>query len=371
MQDTPEGRLRVGFDVSSVVGRRPRGIGAYIRGLLPALGVAAPTVEPILFLRDERWLRRRRIADLLPGTPRRWLVEPLWSPTGDLRVFHGMGTRLPRTGRFRSSFTLHDLREFDLGELSTATQEAKDQSRKGRTVLQADRVLCISEYTRERLHHHFPSVPRDRSLVVYHGVDHDRFHRREPAESEGVLAGLGIRRPFLLQLGSFFPHKNLPLSIEAFAGSRARTEGMGLVLAGGGADTAELRRRCEELGITDLVTWVEDLPGASIPLVLSAARALLFPSRYEGFGLPILEAMASGVPGVCSTATCLPEVAGGIWTACDPDDVEGFRAAIDQLVLDEDEHARRSEAGLAHAREFTWERCAARTAGFLAGVGLP
>lgn len=368
MQSHTRDSLRVGLDVSAAAGRRPRGIGGYIRDLLPALEAANPSIEPVLFLREERWLRRRVVADLLPGARRRWMLEPAWVPTGDLDVFHGMGTRLPRSERVRRSFTLHDLREFDLGELRSASAEAKGQSRKGKTIRRADRILCISEYTRERLLFHFPEVPTEKTQVVYHGVDHERFRQRDPSESKGVLGELGIHAPFLLQLGSFFTHKNLSLSIESFARSAARREGVVLVLVGGGEDTGELRRRCGELGIGDAVTWVEDLPGPAVPLVLSAATALLFPSKYEGFGLPILEAMASGVPGVCSTATCLPEVAGGIWTACDPDDVDGFGAALDELVFNGDERAARIEAGLTHAEGFTWERCAAQTAEFLASA---
>jgi glycosyltransferase involved in cell wall biosynthesis len=371
MQGHTRDRLRVGLDVSAAAGRRPRGIGGYIRGLLPALEATAPSIEPVLFLREERWLRRRVLSDLLPGARRRWMLEPVWVPTGDLDVFHGMGTRLPRSGKVPRSFTLHDLREFDLGELRSASAEAKGQSRKGRTIREADHILCISEYTRERLRCHFPGVAAEKAQVVYHGVDHERFFQQDPSRSEAVLTELGIRTPFLLQLGSFFPHKNLSLSIESFARSAARREGVGLVLVGGGGDTGALRRRCEELGIDGAVTWVEDLQGASVPLVLGAATALLFPSRYEGFGLPILEAMASGVPGVCSTCTCLPEVAGGIWRACDPGDVEGFGAALDELVFDGAERAARVEAGLIHARQFTWERCAAQTAEFLARAAAP
>ena len=81
--------------------------------------------------------------------------------------------------------------------------------------------------------------------------------------------------------------------------------------------------------------------------------------------------MASGVPGVCSTAPCLPEVAGGIWRACDPGDAEGFGAALDELVFDGEERATRIEAGLARAGQFTWERCATQTAELLARTSSP
>ncbi len=370
MESSTPNPLRVGFDVSSATSRRPRGIASYIRALLPALESAAPWIEPVLFLRDERWFRKSTIADLLPDAERRWLIEPIKGRLGDLDVFHGMGTRLPRSARLPRSFTLHDLREFDLGETSTPANQPARSSRKEKTIRRADRILCLSEYGRGQLLHHFPELKPNAITVIHHGVDHERFRPRELSECEEVLRQVGIETPFLLQLGSFFPHKNLSLSIEGFARSRAREEGVALVLVGGGGGdhTLGLKRRCEELGITEVVTWVEDLPDTAVPLMLSAAQALLFPSRYEGFGLPILEAMAAGVPGVSSDCACLPEINGGVWQTCEPDDVVGFSAAIDEVVFDEEARAAQVSAGLERAHESSWERCAERTAEFIASM---
>jgi alpha-1,3-rhamnosyl/mannosyltransferase len=186
------------------------------------------------------------------------------------------------------------------------------------------------------------------------------------------LAGAGIEGPFLLQLGSFFPHKNLELSIESYARSRARKEGVHLVFIGGGSKehSAQLKRRCEELDLSEEVHWVDGVKAPAVPLVLAAAEALLFPSRYEGFGLPILEAMASGVPGVSSSCACLPEIVGDAWQTCGPDDPDGFSAALDQTLFDGEQRAERIRLGLARASAFTWERCATRTAEFLAAATL-
>ena len=360
--------LRIGFDVTSATSHRARGIASYIRALLPALTRSAPWIEPVLFLRDERWLRKSTIADLLPCAERRWLIEPVKSPLAGIDIFHGMGTRLPRATHLSRSFTLHDLRGFDLGANSAASSAEKRATRKGRTIRAANRILCISEHCRARLLHHFPETDDETIQVIHHGVDHGRFYPRDRSESEEALTEIGVKTPFLLQLGSFFPHKNLSLSIESYARSRARQEGLSLVLAGGGGDTLKLKSRCDQLGISETVTWVEDLSEASLPLVLSAASALLFPSRYEGFGLPLLEAMAAGVPGVSSNCTSLTEVAGGVWKTCDPDDVERFSAAIDEVLFDSEERAARVSEGLAHASLFTWDRCAAQTAEFLSSL---
>jgi alpha-1,3-rhamnosyl/mannosyltransferase len=359
--------LRVGFDVTSACGHRSRGIASYIRALLPALETAAPWIEPVLFLRNERWLRREALADLLPDAERRWILDPLRVPLGDLDVYHGMGTHLPSRSRTPRSFTLHDLRSFDLDGASP-----EEGSRRVKTIRRADRILCISEYGRGRLLHHVPDVPPSDVEVIHHGVDHARFRPRDRAECEAALAGAGIEGPFLLQLGSFFPHKNLELSIESYARSRARKEGVHLVFIGGGSKehSAQLKRRCEELDLSEEVHWVDGVEAPAVPLVLAAAEALLFPSRYEGFGLPILEAMASGVPGVSSSCACLPEIVGDAWQTCGPDDPDGFSAALDQTLFDGEQRAERIRLGLARASAFTWERCATRTAEFLAAATL-
>ena len=363
--------LRIGFDVTSATSHRARGIASYIRALLPALTRSAPWIEPVLFLRDERWLRKSTIADLLPRAERRWLIEPVKTPLADIDVFHGMGTRLPRATHLPRSFTLHDLREFDLGGAVASPPGQKAGGRKERTIQRADRILTISEYGRARLLHHFPDLDPETIEVIYHAVDHARFHPREEAEQRPVLKQLGIQAPFFIQIGSFFPHKNLELSLRGFARSRALREGYQLIfVGGGGSDThrAMLKELAHSLGLSESVIWIDQLSAEALPIALSAARGLLMPSSYEGFGLPILEAMASGVPGVSSNSSCLPEIADGIWDTCDPDDVEVFAESIDVLSFEDSLHAHRAAAGIARADKFTWEQCALRTAKFLSCV---
>ena len=366
-----EGKLRVGFDISSTLGRRPRGIASYIHSLLPALARSAPHVEPILFIRDERWFRRRAVADLLPGAKRRWLLPLLGASRRAVDVFHGMGTHLPAGGGPARSFTLHDLREFDTGEVEPSPDGKTGCGRKERTARLADRILAISHHCKARLLHHLPGLDPDSIEVIHHGVDHSRFFPREPGEQKACLERAGIQGLFFIQVGSFFPHKNLELSLRAFAQSHAPAEGFRLVLAGGGG-SREYRKKLidlqDSLSLNESVVWIEDLSSEILPIIVSAARGLLMPSRYEGFGLPVLEAMASGVPGVTSNSTSLPEVGGGVWDCTEVDDVDGFAEAINTLALNDEEHAVRAEAGLVHSQGFTWEKTARQTAAFLGRV---
>lgn len=337
----------------------------YIFELLPALERVAPEIEPVLFLRDDRWFRRDLIRDLVPGAERRWIIEPLKMPLRGLDRFHGMGTRLPASKRVPRSFTLHDLRGIDPvpGLASTGNAE-----RKKRTVNRADRILVLTAHGARRLRHHFPHLDESRISVVGHGVDLERFRPAGADEVKRVRDRHGLPERFLLQLGSFFPHKNLELSIDAFARCRAQSSGVILVLAGGGGDPGHrksLEQRVVERGLFEKVRWIDHVASQDLAPLVSAAQLLLMPSRYEGFGLPILEAMASGTAGVSSTAACLPEVCASIWEAHAPDDVESWAHAIDRLALDPDARRSTEERGLAHARTKTWDECARQTAAFL------
>jgi len=205
-------------------------------------------------------------------------------------------------------------------------------------------------------------------IAIHHGVDHDLFHPSDQKEASSVAKRLGIEGAFLLQVGSFFPHKNLELSLRAFALSRAYKEGLSLVFVGGGGSSSydgKLKDLIRELGVGGRVCWVEHAEAEDLPKLYGAASLVLFPSRYEGFCLPVVEAMACGTPGIVSTETCLPEVSGNLWPISGPDDPDSFASGIDQLIFDADVRSEAVRLGLARAKEFTWEKCAKSTATFL------
>ena len=120
--------------------------------------------------------------------------------------------------------------------------------------------------------------------------------------------------------------------------------------------------------MSESLRWIENVSGNDLPPLLSASAALLQPSRYEGFALPLLEAMAVGVPGVVSDSSCLPEVSGGIWPIAGQDDPGAFASGMDRMVLDSESRTAAIEAGLLRAAEFTWEETARRTAAFFRKV---
>ena len=121
-------------------------------------------------------------------------------------------------------------------------------------------------------------------------------------------------------------------------------------------------------GLVESVKWIEHIQSADLPVMLAASSCLLQPSRYEGFGLPLLESIAVGIPGVVSDSSCLPEVSGGIWPVSGQDDAEAFAAGIDKMVFDTQSRNIAIQAGLHRAASFTWSNTASRTSDFFQKV---
>ncbi len=344
---------RVGLDVTQAIKRRGRGIARYIRQVVDA--EPADALPADLFIRGHRWFRRGLFQDVAPKAERRWMPNPARLGARDLALFHSFGNHLPRQASCPLTFTVHDVRALD----EPAGYEGKERLQ--RNLGRAAGVVCLTEYGRDRLLHHRPELAKRQIAVIPHGVDHAVFHPLDADREQPVRQALGLEAPFLLQLGSWFPHKNLELSLEAWAGSETCRSGVDLAYVGGGAPETyrqDLEARARRLGLADRVHWIDHVGGPELPALISAATCLLQPSRYEGFALPLLEAMACGTPGVVSDSSCLPEVSAGLWPVAGVDDAEVFAAGIDRVTLDPDFRDRAIRDGLAHAAEFTWERSA-------------
>lgn len=226
----------------------------------------------------------------------------------------------------------------------------------GRLLRRAAAVITVSQYSAGRISETF-EVPHERIHVVPNGVDHERFRPGTADERSSARARFSDGRPYVLFAGGRTPRKNLPRLLEAVADAR-RTANVDLVLAGP-AGTADATGRSAAHPWIHRVGHIAD---ELVPLLMQGAECLAFPSLEEGFGLPVLEAMACGTPVVTSKASSLPEVAGGHAALVDPMDVASIAAGL-ELVVTEPPAARaaRIAAALEHARGYTWERAAALT----------
>jgi glycosyltransferase involved in cell wall biosynthesis len=358
--------MRVGLDITQAVKRRGRGIARYIREILPRLADPSLGLQPSCCIRSDRWSRRSLVKELAPDVRRSWLPFPFWMSTGGLELFHSFGNHLPSLSSVPLTFTVHDFRALD-----RPLEKGIGGNRLRRNIERADGILCLTEHGRNRLLHHYPGFNPSRLAVVPHGVDRLRFCPRDPEDAVATARRLGLERPFFIQLGSWFEHKNLGLSIRAFALSKARSEGYVLAFVGGGASSeysSALQELARSAGVSESIHWIEDVSGDDLPLLLAAGAALLQPSRYEGFALPLLEAMSVGLPGVVSDSSCLPEVSGGIWPIAEQDDPEAFADGMDAVTLDDDLRSAAIRAGLERAVGSTWEQAARRTVAFFRQV---
>jgi len=212
-------------------------------------------------------------------------------------------------------------------------------------------VVADSAQTREDVIHHYGLEP-SRVVVVLPGVDHARFR---PAPDR-VTPPSHLRRYFLY-VGNLHPHKNLPRLFAAFSMLR---DDVDLVVAGYRDPRywPDLAARVRALGIEPKVKFLDFVPDEALPALYAGALAVVLPSLYEGFGLPVVEAMACGTPVVASTTGGLREAAGGAALRVDPRDEEAIAGALRRVAGDVDLRRRLAADGLAHAAEFTWETTA-------------
>lgn len=290
---------------------------------------------------------------------------PRWLRGGEVRLFHALGNfNLPlvRTPGVAHVLTVHDL----IPELlpDTVSRAFRWQFRLwlSRSLRVADRVICVSEKTRQDLLQRFDADP-SRVHVVHNGVDHIARVPGVDGTGEQYLRTLGLPARFVLYAGSLDARKNVGRVLDAverlYRAGRAPT----LVLIGqswfgGGVVEARigtLRARGVDLRPLGYLT------PALFYEVMRRASVFVFPSRYEGFGLPPLEAMSLGVPTIVSNAGSLPEVTGDAAIAVDAEDDAGLAEQIARVLDDESLRRRLADAGRAQARRFTWDAAAEKT----------
>ncbi len=226
----------------------------------------------------------------------------------------------------------------------------------------AQRVIAISTTTRGDLCR-VTGVPENRVDVVPLAPDPRFTPQPEPVVAH-LREQMGLPPRYALYVGSNKPHKNLVRLIEAWDLISRMPEAAGWTLLIAGAwdpRYPEARQRARALGSQDRVRFLGPVDEADLPALYGGAGLFVFPSLYEGFGLPVLEAMACGAPVVCSDRASLPEVAGEAALLVDPTDVEALAEAITRLLADEDLREEMRRRALARAAEFSWERTARMT----------
>ena len=347
------------------------GIGTYIRNLVRALAELDQTNRYFLFVGpDER--------EALDGLPSNFaLVEETAALYGlreqvslswriarlRLDLYHATHYVLPAFVTSRVVVTIHDIIHLLFPEFLPSRLAFFYAHRMiRRSLARGDRVITGSNSSRSDLMRYF-DVDGKKIDVIYHGVE-PLFHEPLPADELARRRDrLGLDRPYLLFVGNPKPHKNLDHVIKAYARSLELHRYDASLVCVGSRPKADfkIRQRAAQLGVADRVKLLGHVDHEELPAIYQGATLFLYPTLYEGFGLPVIEAMASGVPVITSDTSALEEIGRGYAHLVNPLDVEGTAAAIAHCMTDPDHRRSLTELGRKRAREFRWERAAAGT----------
>lgn len=375
--------MRICLDTSAAV-RHRAGLGRYTQELMAALLDIDSENEYVAFYNRPSEARVDPPLDRLPHLTtdldnKPWRMSALLAHfTGisqerlfpGVDLFHATDHLLPRLTRLKSVFTLHDL------VFRFYPHTHKPLNRWFLTLMMprflkaADAVIAVSESTKRDAVRTY-GIDEAKITVIYEGVS-DHFRRASPEAIEAVRQKYSLPDQFILSLGTIEPRKNLTSLLEAYHALGNEVSPLGLVIVGKkGWLYSGFFDRMHELGLEHEVVFPGFVPDEDLPALYSAADLFVFPSLYEGFGLPVLEALACGTPVVASNASSLPEVAGEAALLVDPSSVEALVRAVRDVLsnreLREDLRAR----GPKQAARFNWQRTARETLAVYTSLSAP
>jgi glycosyltransferase involved in cell wall biosynthesis len=355
----------IGIDARAAA-EEPAGRGKVVRELLRAVARRDDPHRYLLYTRrpwleqlDERFHWRAVV-----GGEGLWHLRTARAANRECEVFLSTNSYLtPWFTSVPSAILVYDLVPFLPGTPARRRSALVERVTLRRALRRVSAALCISEATRADLVRLFPQAAAKASVVPLAADE----HLADPPASdelEAVRAQYRLDRPFVLHTGTLEPRKNLVRLFDAFAPLRDRSL---LVLAGPrGWDDDEIVRRAGELG--DSVRLLGHVSDGDLAALYRLCEVFCYPSLYEGFGLPVLEAMQAGAPAITSRVSSLPEVGGDAAVYVDPTSVEDIRNALDRLLSSPEERAALTERGRRRAAQFSWQRTAEEILGRLSAL---
>jgi glycosyltransferase involved in cell wall biosynthesis len=367
--------MKIGID-ASLASRLGSGTGRYAALLVRHLLALDQDNEYVLYFRERDRTENPLFSLQNPRVRSRVIDAPLtllrlhlhlaaWLKRDRVDLFHSLGFFLPWLWRGKSVVTIHDIHPILFADYwrtpGTRTSYFALRVHIPLSLRQASRILTPSSYVKQTICERF-RVPPERILVTPHGADPFFLEEPTPKELAAVESRFGSG-PFFLYVGALAPHKNLTGIARAFARFRrhAGTDGTRLIIVGtpfGRYRESELVPLIRELGLTQSVVLAGFVDDVLLRALYRRAIALLLPSFAEGFGLPLLEAMACGTPILTSNTTAMPEIAGNAALYVNPYDQEDIAAAMERLFSDQPLRQQLAAAGSTRALSFSWDRTA-------------
>lgn len=359
--------MRIGLDANPILGDRG-GVGWLTYRLLQALvALKEEDVEFIAYVKPGALVNGR-----MEGWPQvsqlRWVEAGRWSMPwrgriDRLDVYHGTNFKLRTEGRCGGVVTIPDLwldRHPEYSRKPFGQRVSFYRTR--RTAWRARKVITISEHSAQDIMSLY-GMPPERIVMIPCGVSDDFRPVHDPIAWEGLRRRIGLgAEKFILFVGGADPRKNHVALVKAFAGRIAELQGYALVLVGDQVHQfGSYSRTIHACGLEKCVLCPGRLPFEDLRLLYSTADLFVFPSIYEGFGMPVLEAMACGVPVITSSTTSLPEVAGNAAVLVNPLDEKELGEAMMRVLSDQKLAEDLRTKGMERVKQFTWERAARRT----------
>ncbi|MBK9052782.1 MAG: glycosyltransferase family 4 protein [Chloroflexi bacterium] len=320
--------------------------------LLVFTGQKAPVLTNAqLQVEKTSWPTERRLVRIA------WeqMMWPVAAAAHQLDLLHSLAFVTPVLNRRPTVVTVYDLSFMQVPERFPVWQRFYLTTQARRSCRQARRVVTISQSGRQDVHRYF-GIPLERIDVVYPGVD-ERFTRQSAEQLATFRQANDLPQRFILHVGTLQPRKNLTFLLDVFAQLRQDPAfaDLTLVLAGGkGWFYEEIFNRVQALGLTDWVRFPGYVPDETLPQWYAAAACLVFPSAYEGFGMPILEAMACGTPVIAANTSSIPEAVGEAGLLYEVNDAAALLQHVRDLLQQPNLAYHLHQSGLIQARRFSW-----------------
>ena len=357
----------IGFDATPLQIARHSGVGNYTAQLLAALIDRADARQYVLLA--NRALNGEMPRGTLGQVGRRFPNRSAWMQFAlprDLAavrpdVCHFTNSLAPLHTPCPMVITLHDMSLFVHAGLHPLKSQLFVRPIIPAVARRAAAIITVSQHAKREIVAGL-RVPPEKVHVIYEAAAPQYRVIDDTAELNRVRLRYGLTRPFVLYVGTIEPRKNLTRLVTAFAQARRQYSDLELVLVGQlGWKYAALLTASEDLNLGQAVRRLGYVPNEDLPALYNLARALAFPSLYEGFGLPVVEAMACGTPVLTSNGSSLVEIAANASYLIDPLDVNAIAHGLLCLATDNDLHSRLRAAGLARSAQFSWQHAAAET----------
>jgi len=360
--------MRVAIDVRKI---HDFGIGTYIRNLLKYLARLDNKTEYVLLCERNDQELPKQLGDnfraVIENSPNYSIREQLHIPYVLLRekphVFHAPHYVLPPAVPCRAVVTIHDCIHLRFPQyLPNRAASLFARTAMWAAANRADRIFTVSEASKRDILSYF-NVPKKKIVVVHNAIDEHFGSTLQEEDISRVRERFQLEHGFVLYVGNVKPHKNLVRLIDAFKSLRHDGfENLKLLIIGDEISKLPvLRRVVHKHQLHKHVRFLGHLPDNTLAVLYRLAAVFVFPSLYEGFGLPPLEAMASGTPVVTSNVSSLPEVTGDAALLVNPYEVSEIKDGIKRILTDPELCANLRDKGIARVKEFSWEQSVART----------